>query len=179
MTEIESVRPENAGESTRRIDRADVPEGLSGPPVGYENTPPELWPDETGKPPELTPALMRVLRGKYFTVRHVTGACGHKQDTINQPKNNCDDCWAVFFNTHPQLVEVAHDFYQKQGRGPMVGMRGEKFVKKFEQYMALLYRAMLERKKAEELNRGTDSQERSGGSVDNGTDTVSEAPAVS
>ena len=120
------------------------------PPAGYEGTPPELWPGLDGKPPELTPALMRILRGKYFTVRHVTGECGHQMDSINQPRTNCNDCWGVFFSTHPQLVEVAHQFYTTRGRGPMVGLRGEKFVKFFEKYMSLLYQQAIERKKQEE-----------------------------
>jgi hypothetical protein len=123
---------------------------VAKPPAGYEGVPKELWPDKDGNPPPLTPALMKRLRGKYFTVRHTSGECGHKIDAINQPKLNCHDCWAAFFASHPQLVEVAHQFYTTQGRNPMVAMRGEKFVKMFEKYMALLYRAHIERLKQQE-----------------------------
>src|SRR5208283_5322638 len=85
----------------------------NAPPEGYEGTPPELWPDKDGNPPVITERLLKSLRGKYFTVRHVRlGNCGHLLDMINQPKNNCHECWVAFFSTHPQLVEVAHQFYQ-------------------------------------------------------------------
>jgi hypothetical protein len=158
------------------VDSGDPQPEASGPPEGYEGIPPELWPDANGNSPQLTPEMIRKLRGKYFTVRHAAGECGHKIDAINQPKNNCHDCWGVFFNTHPQLVEVAHQFYQTQGRKPMVGMRGEKFVRMFEKYMALLYRANLERKKQQELQRGVENPEP--GSTA-GDDKPSETSAVS
>jgi hypothetical protein len=131
-------------ESTSREDAASAPTG-GKVPEGYEGVPPELWPDASGNPPALTPQLMKRLRGKYFTVKHPRLTCGHKLDMINQPKNNCGECWFAFFSTHPQLVEVAHQFYQTQGRGPMVGMRGSKFVKMFERFMATMFQEMKKR----------------------------------
>src|SRR5208282_4826812 len=112
--------------------------------VELEKLPPELRPDENGNPPEVTPALLSKLRGKYFTVRHVRlGACGHKLDMVNEPRHrNCENCWWNFFNTHPQLVEVADQFFRTHGKKPMVGMRGEKFVKMFLRYMATIIHLM-------------------------------------
>ena len=147
-------------------------------PKGYEGVPPELWPDKDGNPPQMTPELLRKLRGKYFTVRHIRVACGHKLDQINQPKNNCDECWAAFFGTHPQLVEIAHQMYQTQGRNPIVGLRGEKFVKMFERFMALMYRELQRRQKDEENKRGTENQQ-PGPDGTAGGNQPSEAPAVS
>lgn len=114
------------------------------PPPGYETVPPELWPDADGNPPKLTEGLMRMLRGRYFTVRHPTITCGHKLDMINFPKRNCESCLFHFFNTHPQLVEVTDQFYRTQGRGPLVAMRGEKYFKAFVRYMVTIIRLKAE-----------------------------------
>jgi hypothetical protein len=124
-----------------------VPEVIPGeseaggtPPVepdqAQEGLPPELRNDKDGNPPQLTEGLLRKLRGRYFTVRHpFLVDCGHKLDMINQPKNNCDNCWFQFFNTHGELVKVADQFYRTHGKGAMVSMRGEKFVKNFGRFM--------------------------------------------
>jgi predicted nucleic acid-binding Zn-ribbon protein len=134
------------------------------PPKGYEGVPPELWPDKNGNPPKLTEALMRKLRGKYFTVRHprLTN-CGHKFDTINEPKTNCENCWFQFFNTHPQLVEVTDQFRRTHGRGPLIGMRGLKYVKLFERYMATVIALMKQERELRKAAHDVDSQERSDG----------------
>src|SRR5271157_5895140 len=111
--------------------------------VELEKLPPELRPDENGNPPEITPAVLSKLRGKYFTVRHVRlGVCDHLLDMINQPRNNCENCWFQWFNTHPQLVEVADQFFRTQGKKPMIGMRGERFVKMFLRYMSTVIHFM-------------------------------------
>src|SRR5208337_328718 len=115
----------------------------AGPPKGYEGVPPELWPDKDGNPPVVTERLLRSLRGKYFTVKHVRlGVCGHLLDMLNQPRNNCEQCWFQWFNTHPQLVEVADQFFRTHGKKPMIGMRGEKFVKNFLRYMSTIIHLM-------------------------------------
>src|SRR5208337_1364501 len=133
----------------------------AGPPKGYEGVPPELWPDKDGNPPVVTERLLRSLRGKYFTVKHVRlGVCGHLLDMLNQPRNNCHECWVAFFSTHPQLVEVAHQFYQTQGRRPMVGMRGEKFVRMFERFMATLWHEKREKELSEAKSNESPSTER-------------------
>lgn len=121
-----------------------VHEQVRTPPTGYEGVPPELWPDENGKPPELTPTLLASLRGKYFTVRHpLLKECGHKIDMIAEPRHrNCENCWWTFFNTHPQLVETADQFFRTQGKKAMVGMRGDQFVKMFVRYMATVIHFM-------------------------------------
>jgi hypothetical protein len=128
-----------------------------GPPKGYEGVPPELWPDKDGNPPVITERLLRSLRGKYFTVRHVRlGVCGHLLDMINQPRNNCEQCWFQFYNTHPQLVEVADQFFRTHGKKPMIGMRGEKFVKMFLRYMATIIHLM---KQEGRIPSDTDNQQ--------------------
>lgn len=181
--ELQASAPTDAVAEPASLDGAPVPEEVQsepqgGPPKGYETVPPELWPDKDGNPPQLTEELMRKLRGKYFTVRHIRMACGHKMDQINQPKNNCDECWAGFFGTHPQLVEIAHQMYQTQGRGAIRGLRGEKFVKMFERFMALMYQELQRRQKEQETQRGTENNE-PGPDGTTGSDEPSEAPAVS
>lgn len=128
----------------------EIPEG-DGASTGSEQPdlrlPPELRPDKDGNPPQLTEALMRKLRGKYFTVKHpVLANCGHKMDQMNEPRTNCQNCWFQWLNTHPQLVEVADQFYRTQGKGPITAMRGAKFVKMFGRYMATVIRLMNEEK---------------------------------
>ena len=99
--------------------------------------PPELRPGPDGRPPKITPKLLKQMRGHYFTVKHdVLTNCGHKMDRMNQPHNNCENCWYQFFNTHPQLVEVSDQFFRTHGKGPMIGMRGEKYFKNFVRFMA-------------------------------------------
>jgi hypothetical protein len=135
--DLKAVEGDSVQESTGT---AETP---AAPPKGYEGVPPELWPDKNGNPPVITERLLRSLRGKYFTVRHVRlGVCDHLLDMVNQPKNNCEQCWFQFFNTHPQLVEVADQFFRTHGKKPMVGMRGEKFVKMFLRYMATIIHLM-------------------------------------
>lgn len=85
--------------------------------------------------------MFRKLRGKYFTVRHIPlEACGHKMDTIHEPRTNCHNCWWQWLNSHPDLVETADQFYRTQGKGAMIAMRGEKFTKMFGRFMVTLAR---------------------------------------
>ena len=114
------------------------------------NTPSELQPDKDGNPPKIIPNLIRKLRGKYFTVKHVRlNDCGHLLDMINQPKNNCEVCWFNWFNAHAQLVETRTSSTQKHGKGPMVAMRGVKFVKNFFRFMATVAHFMKEAQEKE------------------------------
>jgi len=142
-----------------------------GPPSGYENTPPELWPGPDGKPPELTAELVSRLRSKYFTVRHPKLVeCGHRLDMINEPRHrNCENCWWTFFNTHPQLVETADQFFRTQGKEAMIGMRGTQFVKMFVRFMSTVHHFLEEEKKRESHNQETvasgTEESGSGGSV--------------
>jgi len=151
-------------------------------PTGYEGVPPELWPGPDGNPPQLTERLLSKLRAKYFTVRHpLLTECGHKLDMINQPKNNCENCWFQFFNTHPQLVEVADQFYRTHGKKPMIGMRGVKFVKNFGRYMVTVAHFMKQEGRLSEPNdiegqaNGITSEGETGegisGSADQGRET--------
>jgi hypothetical protein len=165
------TEPEHPG-----VDGADVPQAVSG-----QELPPELQPDKDGNPPQLTEALFRKLRGRYFTVKHPELACGHKLDLINFPKRNCQDCLFHFFNTHPQLVETADKFYREHGKGPLVAMRGEKFFKAFVRYMVTIIKIAQEQKARED--NGVIGQESASGasgtsSSTDGAGESSEAPAV-
>lgn len=131
------------------------------PPEGYETVPPELWPDENGKQPELTPKLLKQLRGKYFTIKHPQlKECGHKLDMINEPRHrNCENCWWTFFNTHPQLVETADQFFKTQGKQAMIGLRGKQFVTMFVRFMATMIHFARQEGR---LPNGSDNQQPSG-----------------
>ena len=124
------------------------------PPAGYEQLPQELWPDETGKPPEITPRLLRALRGRYFTVKHVLlSDCGHKMDMINEPRHrHCENCWFQWLNYHPQLVETADKMFREQGKKPLEGLRGAHFVKMFVRFMSTVIHFMNEEKDSVQRN---------------------------
>jgi hypothetical protein len=131
--------------------------------------PPELRPGPDGRPPKITPKLLKQMRGHYFTVKHdVLTNCGHKMDRMNQPHNNCENCWYQFFNTHPQLVEVSDQFFRTHGKGPLIGMRGEKYFKNFVRFMATVIHfqkeelAVAAAKAAKEQADVASSQERVG-----------------
>lgn len=121
-----------------------------------QRLPPELRPGADGKPPKITPKLLKQMRGHYFTVKHpLLENCGHKLDMINFPKRNCENCFYQFFNTHPQLVEVTDQFFRTHGKGPLIGMRGVKYFKAFVRYMATVIHFMKEeeeRKAQEQAN---------------------------
>lgn len=116
-----------------------------------QRIPPELRPDAAGNPPVITEKLLRQLRNRYFIVKHVVLTnCGHKLDMINFPKRNCENCYFQWFNTHPQLVEVADQFYRTHGKGPLIGMRGKKFFVAFTRYMATIIHFMKEEELAKQ-----------------------------
>lgn len=149
------------------------------PPVEeeYSHLPPELRPDANGKFPELTPRLLKQLRAKYYTVRHpYLAECGHKLDMINQPKNNCENCWFQFFNTHPQLVETADQFFRTLGKNAMEGMRGRKFVTNFLRYMATVIHLM---KQEGRLPNGSNQSGTDADSVNGGGQEVGEGGSSS
>jgi hypothetical protein len=151
--------PETRGTSPVEPDSAQEPQPPVEPVID-ESVPPELRPDKDGNPPKLTEALMRKLRGKYFTVRHpLLTDCGHKLDMINQPKNNCENCWFQFFNTHAQLVEVTDQFFRTHGKNALVGMRGIKYAKNFGRYMVTVAHFMKEEGRLSEPSNpeGTDA----------------------
>jgi hypothetical protein len=82
---------------------------------------------------------IRELRRVYFTVRHDTlKECGHKHDRIHEPKNNCERCWFVFFNTHGELIQTADKAFQENGKNFIESIRGRKFLKYFLRYMATI-----------------------------------------
>jgi hypothetical protein len=130
-------------------------------------------------PPEITPKLIRELRRKHFTVRHnVLDNCGHKMDLINEPANNCQNCWFNWFNIHPELVKIADEFFGKYGKGPLVAMRGEKFTRNFLRFMSTverLKREVEERKETCQISNSTTSPvEDSGGLPSSNSTEVSE-----
>jgi hypothetical protein len=143
-TPFVSPRVEDEAVAGDPVQEQGSPAATRTPPPGYENVAPELWPDENGKPPELTPELLRRLRGKYFTVRHpLLKDCGHRLDMINEPRHrNCENCWFQWFNSHPGLVEVADQMFRTQGKVAIEGMRGKRFVRMFVRYMATVIHFM-------------------------------------
>jgi hypothetical protein len=139
--------------------RPEVPEqqAFIGEDGQVHEVPPELiGPD--GKMLPFNEKTMRMLRGKYFTVRHVfLSDCGHKIDMINQPKTNCENCWYNWMNRHGQLVETADEFYRQYGKDKLVAMRGARFVKMFLRFMSTVNH-FLEQQKAQELANGNSNQ---------------------
>ena len=132
------------------------------PGIGQESerivsqTPPELQPDKDGNPPTITPELIRKLRGRYFTVKHPRLLdCNHRLDMVNFPKRNCHTCLFNWFNAHAQLVETAHEMYQKHGKEVIIAMRGVKFYKAFRMFLSTIAHFQ---KEAQEKNV-TDNQE--------------------
>ena len=123
----------------------------------------ELRPDANGKYPEITPQLLKKLRGKYFTVRHVVlENCGHRLDMINQPKTNCENCWWQWLLHHPQLVETTDQFFRTHGKEPLVGMRGERYFKMFVRFMSTYLKFQQEVREAQEkANESSSGQEQS------------------
>lgn len=155
--------PEASGTSPVEGDQVQEPGEPEAARAGASQLPPELQPDKDGNPPELTESLLRKLRGRYFTVRHVfLKDCGHKLDMINQPKNNCDNCWFQFFNTHGELVQVADQFYRTHGKNAMEAMRGKKFVKNFGRFMV----TVLAMKAEEKANESGNQEGRDASSID-------------
>ena len=155
----EAIHPEPVSEerSESEISQSE-PETL--PSAGVAGLPPELiGPD--GKLLPLNEATMRMLRGKYFTVRHDTAVCGHAVDRINQPSNNCHVCWWAFCQTHATLVKTAHEFYQQFGKERLVAMRGAKFVKFFLMFMSTVQH-LLEQQKLEQEKNGNNLEGRDG-----------------
>jgi hypothetical protein len=103
----------------------------------YSNLPPELRPDADGNPPVLTEALMRKLRGEYFTVKHARlDNCEHRIDLITEPRTNCQNCWWNWFNIHPQLIETTDQFFRTKGKEPLIAMRGKRYFKMFLRFMS-------------------------------------------
>lgn len=145
------TQDERVVQSDEGAGNPDTPSGSESsveekPPAGYENLPKELWPDKDGKPPVVTEKLLRSLRNRLFTVRHVRLLdCGHRLDMINEPRHrHCENCWFQWFNRHPQLVEIADQMFREQGKGAMIGLRGKHFFKMFVRYMATVIRLMKE-----------------------------------
>lgn len=115
----------------------------------------------------LTERDFRGLRRMYFTVRHDVGKpCGHKVDRLNQPKNNCEYCWWIFFETHPDLVTTADRAYIDQGREFLDRIRGWKFRKYFLRYMSTKLKIQQEQ---ERINAENKSREEAGGEGQEGS----------
>jgi hypothetical protein len=102
----------------------------------------------------LTEQQFRMLRGKFFTVRHNrVKECGHLLDQINEPTfRNCEYCWWAFFSSHGELVQVTDKAFQEQGVAFLDKMRGKKYRIQFCRYMSTLARF---KKEADEQNNRT------------------------
>jgi hypothetical protein len=71
--------------------------------------------------------------------------CFHKYDNMRQPKHrNCDNCWFHFFSNNLQMVEVTDTMYKNFGKSRVVESQGEKFFKKFTQFMSLMTKKQAE-----------------------------------
>jgi len=107
----------------------------------------ELAPNEP-----ITPKMLRELRGKYFTVRHILLTdCGHNMDVINEPRHrNCENCWWQWLNFHPQLVKSVDEAWQEHGKAFVIRLRGRHFAKMFGRYMASVRHFMEQEEKAKQ-----------------------------
>ena len=104
---------------------------------------------------QLTESQFRQLRGLYFTVRHhKVQPCGHKIDELNEPRHrNCQSCWFLFFESHPQLVEVTDRAFIDQGTKFLDKMRGKAYTKWFGRFMATKLRLKQESDEHEARNK--------------------------
>ena len=117
---------------------------------------------EASKPQKIDESTMRVLRGKYFTVRHGrVKECNHLLDQINEPTfRNCQFCWFSFFSTHGELVQVTDKAVQEQGVAFLDKMRGRKYREMFFRFMSTMakfkkeYDERIEREAARALENG-------------------------
>lgn len=124
----------------------------------------------------LTDAKIRQLRRLYFTVRHgVVNICGHRLDAMNEPRNrNCEHCWFAWLNTHAELVKTADRAYREQGKAFLIKMRGAKFTKMFESFMATVAKLRTELQEHENERKGIDGT-KSGEVTDQTTDQTGQA----
>lgn len=124
-------------------------------------------------PRELTERERKDLLRRFYTVRHerLTN-CGHKFVPTAPPRNNCENCWWTFFQTHPALVETTDKFWQEFGKAALIGMRGEKYVKMFGRFMATVIQLQHEQEALKVGNQNTEP-----GSTD-GTEGTEEGNSV-
>ena len=127
-------------------------------------------------PGQLPEHQLRELRAKYFTVRHQRIIdCGHKLDALNEPRHrNCEACWFLFFETHPDLVTTADKAYLEQGRSFLDRMRGQKFTDFFVRYMATKLALQKEKENEQRRKVQTDSDSRQESGQDLRRDDISE-----
>jgi hypothetical protein len=106
-----------------------------------EGTPitPEIAGTLQSPPKLMTESEFRMMRRMHFTVRHGrVDVCGHRFDSITEPRNNCEYCWWAFFKSHGELVQVTDRAYQEQGSDFVDKLRGVKYRKNFLKFMATL-----------------------------------------
>ncbi len=154
----------DAGEARSEVPRSPQPEqqAFVGADGQVHELPSELiGPD--GKMLPFTEKTIAMLRGKYFTVRHVLLTdCGHRIDMTNEPKTNCENCWFQWLNRHGKLVETADQFFREYGKPRLVAMRGAKFVRNFLRFMSTIAHFAAEQKAQGETNGNNDQQGRGG-----------------
>ena len=153
--------PVSEPESSQTQPESPEQQAFVGSDGQVHQIPPELiGPD--GKMLPFTERTMAMLRGKYFTVRHIfLKDCGHKMDAINFPKRNCENCYFQWFNHHGELVKVADEFYRQYGKKRLIAMRGEKFTIAFLRFMSTIQH-FLEQQKGQNKNA---SQEPAGTNI--------------
>ena len=96
-------------------------------------------PEAPAAPPEkLTAKQLGQLRRQYVTVTHGrVRACGHlaRFSKDHDPKNNCIDCWSVYFATCVDL-DLIHTVLTTKGVKALVAMKGTRFTKMFHGCLA-------------------------------------------
>lgn len=86
---------------------------------------------------KITEREYRKLMNQYFTVRRpIVEGCGHKIDTENGPKNNCQTCWFAYFNNHSELVQAIDQAMRTDGPEVVIALRGLKFVRMYRKFMS-------------------------------------------
>lgn len=103
-----------------------------------------------GPAKQLSKAEFKQLMGKFFTVRHKTvKACGHKLDTNQDPRHNCESCWFASFSMNGDTTRLADQCFQEGGAALLTKFRGSRFTKNFLKYMSTLARFQKEAEQAE------------------------------
>jgi hypothetical protein len=119
-----------------------------------------------GEPPNCVPEKVPGLRDyknmmrQFFTIhRQRVAICGHRFDECNQPRHaNCEHCWFAFFQNNGEFTKTCDEAFRDEtgnGKAAMIAIRGEKFVKRFTQFMSTIARMKAEAETMKESNEET------------------------
>jgi len=109
--------------------------------------------------PTPTPAEYHKMMGVYFTERRdrVT-RCGHKFDLRYEPRTQCPDCWGAFLYLSGETTALAEEIYQKEGRGMLIKLKGNRFVKWFERFRVEIKKKLNEENDRKESRQMEDNR---------------------